>query len=144
MCIRDRCAASLIFIQLLIHGESVLGSVIRIYVIWILSLIIVRCLCLRPGFNLRYPLVLFAIGLTTIPFIGVNPGADMARVEISVQGGLTHPGGLAEWFGFFTIYFAIIGLETRRASFRIGIWLLAVGCLFIVTLTIERGPLFAT
>src|SRR5207247_1615925 len=42
------------------------------------------------------------------------------------------------------VFLAIFGLEARRVSFRIGAWVLAVGCLLIVTLTVERGPLFAT
>ena len=138
-------AACFFFVQIFIHGESIFDSTIRSYVIWILSLIIVHSLCLRPGFSLRFPLILFAIGVATIPFIGVNGAeGDMARVEIAVQGGLTHPGGLSEWFGFLAVFFAVLGLQARRGLFRIGAWSIAVGCLFIVTLTIERASLFAT
>jgi hypothetical protein len=138
-------ASCFLSVQIFIHGESILDSTIRAYLIWILGLMIVHTLCLRPGFSLRFPLVLFAIAVATIPFIGIGADEmDKARVDIAVQGGLTHPGGLAEWFGFLTIYFAIIGLQARRAFFRVGAWSIAVACLFIVTLTIERGPLFAT
>lgn len=139
------CAASFFFVQILVHGESILDSTLRAYIIWILSLIIVYSLCLRRGFSLRFPLVLFAIGVATVPFVGFNSGqVEQARIDIAVQGGLTHPGGLAEWFGFLTVYFAIIGIESRRSFIRLGAWLIGVGCLLIVTLTVERGPLFAT
>jgi len=138
-------AACFLSVQIFIHDASILDSTIREYIIWILGLMIVHALCLRPGFSLRLPLVLFAIAVATIPFMGIGGGEmDKARVDIAVQGGLTHPGGLAEWFGFLSIYFAVVGLQARRPVFRIGAWSIAVGCLFIVTLTIERGPLFAT
>ena len=94
-------AVCFLSVQIFIHDESILDSTIRGYIIWILGLMIVHSLCLRPGFSLRFPLVLFAIGVAIIPFIGVGGGEmDKARVDIAVQGGLTHPGGLAEWFGF--------------------------------------------
>ena len=139
------CAASFFLVQILIHGESILDSTLRGYILWILTLIIVKSLCLRRGFSRRFPLVLFAIGVATVPFVGFNQEAvDQARIDIAVQGGLTHPGGLAEWFGCLTIYFAIIGLESRRSFVQLGAWLIGVGCLFIVMLTVERGPLLAT
>ena len=137
------CVVSFLLIQTVVHGESLLDSNIRTFITWILGLMIVQSLCLRGGFSRRFPLVLFAIGAVTLPFIGFNPGeVEMARVDIAVQGSLTHPAGLAEWFGFLAIFFAISGLESRRASLRIVAWLIALACLFVVTLSIERGPLF--
>jgi len=107
-------------------------------------LMIIQSLCLRRGFAFRFPLVLLGIGLVTLPFINFDRGEmEMARVEIAVQGALTHPAGFAEWFGFLAIFFTVVGVESRRATWRIAARLLALGCLFIVTLSIERGPLFA-
>jgi O-antigen ligase len=139
------CGISVIVVQVGIHGESILDSDIRAFMTWIMSLMIVQALVLRPGFSIRFPIVLFLIGAVTLPFIGFNAGdVDMARVDIAVQGGLTHPAGFAEWFGFSAIFFAIFGIQSRRQPFKFGAWGLMVICLFLVTLSVERGPLFAT
>jgi len=140
------CATSFFFIQIFVHGQDILDSNIRAFITWVFGLIIVQSFCLRQGFCLRFPLVLFVIGATTLPFVGFNPaaapgGIEAARVDIAVQGQLTHPAGLADWFAFCAVFFTIFGIEARRNSFRIGAWSLAVVCLFVVTLTVERGPL---
>src|SRR5439155_20604502 len=41
------CAISFLFIQLAVHGESIMGGTVRVFIIWILGLIIVLPLCLR-------------------------------------------------------------------------------------------------
>jgi O-antigen ligase len=139
------CAISFVFVQVAIHGESIMDSDIRAFITWIMGLMIVQALVLRPGFSIRFPIVLFLIGAVTLPFIGFNPGdVDMARVEIAVQGGLTHPAGFAEWFGFSAIFFAIFGIESKPPHFKFGAWGLMVICLFLVTLSVERAPLFET
>ncbi len=121
-----------------------MDSNIRGFITWVFGLMIIQSLCLRRDFAFRFPLVLLGIGLVTLPFINFDRGEmEMARVEIAVQGSLTHPAGLAEWFGFLSIFFTVVGVESRRATWRIAARLLALGCLFIVTLSIERGPLFA-
>src|SRR5262245_31168634 len=136
------CATSFFFIQIFVHGEDIMDSNIRAFITLVFGLIIVQSLCLRQGFCLRFPLVLFVIGATTLPFVGFDPGGnEAARVAIAVQGQLTHPAGLADWFAFCAVFFTIFGFEARRNSFRIGAWSLAVVCLFVVTLTVERGPL---
>ena len=138
------CATSFFFIQIFVHGEDIMDSNnMRVFITWVFGLIIVQSLCLRQGFCLRFPLVLFGIGATTLPFVGFNPaaapgGVEMARVDI---GPLGNPAGLADWFAFCAVFFTIFGIEARRNSFRIGAWSLAVVCLFVVTLTIERGAL---
>jgi len=138
-------AISFFFVQILIHGESITQGNMRVFIPWILGVIIVHSLCSRPGFSFRFPLVLFVIGIATLPFLTFSQSTvDMARIDLAVQGGLTHPAGLAEWFGFCAVFFAISGLETERGPFRIGAWCVAVGCLLVVTLTAERGPLLAT
>jgi len=139
------CVVSFLLIQVVVHGESILDSDIRAFITWIMGLMIVQSLCLRGGFSHRFPIVLLVIGAVTLPFIEFNTGeVEMARIDLAVQGSLTHPAGLADWFGFLAIFFAIFGLECRRASLRTGAWLIALGCLTIVTLSVERGPLFGS
>ena len=139
------CVLSLLVIQNLMHDLAIIDSFLRPFIIWTLQLIIVQSLCLRAGFSLRYPIVLLLLAAPMLPYIAFNPGeVERARVdvELGVQGGLSHPGGLSEWFGFFAVYFAICGLETKRFTYRIGAWTLAVGSLFVVGLTVSRGPIF--
>ena len=139
------CGISVIVVQVGIHGESPLDSDIRAFMTWIMGLMIVQTLVLRSGFSIRFPIFLFLIGAVTLPFIGFNSGiVDMARVDIAVQGGLTHPTGFAEWFGFSAVFFAIFGIESRRPPFKFGAWGLMLICFFLVTLTVERGPLLET
>jgi O-antigen ligase len=139
------CGISVIVVQVGIHGQSILDSDIRAFMTWIMGLMIVQTLVLRLGFSIRFPVVLFLIGAVTLPFVGYNAGVvEMARVDIAVQGGLTHPAGFAEWFGFAAIFFAIFGIESRRPPFKIGAWGLMLICLFLVTLSVQRVPLFAT
>ena len=141
------CVISLVSVQVVVHGTSITDSNIRTFITWILQLVIVYSLCLRAGLPFRYSLVLFVIALATLPFLTFNPeNFDHARVntELGLQGGLAHPSGLGEWFGFFTIYFAILGLEAKRLTYRAAAWGAALGTLFVVALSVERGPLFAT
>jgi hypothetical protein len=89
---------------------------------------------------------LFALALSVLPFLTHNPGTiERARVDIDlgVQGGLSHPNGLAEWFGFFVVYFALFGLQAKRVMYRAASWSAAAGCLFVVSLTVGRGPIIA-
>src|SRR4030095_3767524 len=108
------------------------------------QLVLIHSLCLRRGFSLRLPLLLFAIGAMALPFLMFNPGdIERARVDAGVvQGPISHPNGLADWFGFCAVYFTVIGIETRRSKLRVGAWLLAAGCLFVVGLTVSRGAIF--
>jgi hypothetical protein len=138
------CVIAFLLVQVGIHDVSILDGGIRNFIIWILQLIIVHSLCLRQGFSLRYPLVLFVFGLAMLPFLSFDPGEiERARVGLAVQGGLSHPGGIAEWFGFFAIYFAVRGVENKRLRVQICAWLIAVGCLFISVLAVSRAILFA-
>ena len=137
------CAASFVLIQAIIHDESLNSQGMRSFIIGILNLIIVHSLCRRRGFYLRYPLVLVCLGLVALPFLTWDPGTERARADASiVQGELSHPNSLSEWFGFCAVHFAIVGMETKRLAYRVGGWLLAVGCLFVVGLAVSRAPIF--
>jgi hypothetical protein len=139
------CGFIFVSIQIGIHGESLADENIRTFVNWILGLVIVQTLCLRPRFSRRFPLVLFALGIVTLPYLTFMPGeVGRAQIGLQVGGSLSHTGGLAEWFGFCTIYFAMLGLQARSSSSRVAAWIGAVGCLLIVTLTVSRGVLLAT
>lgn len=138
------CATSFLLIQLVVHEESIADATTRGFIMWIAQLTLVYSLCARNGFARRYPFVLFIIALAVVPDLTLNPGAiERARVnvDLGVQGGLAHPNGLGEWFGFFAIYFAISGLEANRFVYRLGAWGIAVGCFFVVGLTVSRGSL---
>jgi hypothetical protein len=141
------CAVSFGVIQVAVHDVSLLDSNLRAFIIWILQLIIVHSLCLRQGFSVRrYPIVLFLFALAMLPFLTFDPGEmERARVnvELGIGGGLTHPGGIAEWFGFFAVYFAVRGVENKRLRIQICMWLLALGCLSLSVLAVSRAVLFA-
>ena len=137
------CVLSFVLIQVIIHDESLISQNMRGFIIGILNLIIVHSLCRRRGFYLRYPLVLFSFGLVALPFLTWDPGTERARADLSVvQGELSHPNGLAEWFGFCAVYFAIVGMETKRLAYRVAAWSLAAGSLLVVGLAVSRGPMF--
>src|SRR6516225_11490177 len=44
------CVISLVSVQVVVHDTSITDSDIRVFIIWILQLIIVHSLCLRAGF----------------------------------------------------------------------------------------------
>jgi O-Antigen ligase len=140
------CAITYILIQIVFHAESIMSDTIRPFVIWMVQLIIVGSLCLRPGFFRRYVVFLFSIALLALPHLAFSPG-DVERAaidrELGLGGGFGGINGLGQWFGFFAIYFAIYGLETTRFAYRLGAWGLTVGSLFIVALTVSRGSLLA-
>src|ERR1043166_3856007 len=95
------CAISFVFTQVLIHEASLSDQTVRSFVIWILQLMLVYALCLRRNFSLRYPIVLFLIGLTTLPFLTIMPGeVERTRVDAAFGGNLASLGGLGEWLGF--------------------------------------------
>src|SRR5262249_1937278 len=137
------CGISFILVQIAIHDEPTLSDVNRAFINWMLALVVVRSLSFRPGFPHRLTIVLFVLGLITLPYLSFE--TERVRIDAMISGQLTNAIGLAEWFGFCLVYFAIYGLETRRGGvIRIGSWLIAVGCLYIVAITVSRGPLLAS
>ncbi len=139
------CAVSFVAVQIAIHGESLMDQqYLRPFVPWMLSLIIVYSLSLRQGFLHRFVLVAFVIGLSTVPFLDFAYFGSQGRVGLERGIGGANPNDLAGWWGFLFVYFTVVGLETKRGAVRMASWLVAVGCLFIVGLTVSRGPLFAS
>ena len=135
------CGLSFLFIQLVVHKEPESEEVLRTFIVWMLGLIIVTTLQLREGFLHRCAALLFVTGLFVLPYLGEL--GTRARVEVEVGGNLTNANGLAEWFGFAAVYFGTHGIESRRGSSRLAAWVIALGCLFIVGLTVSRGSLLA-
>ena len=50
---------------------------------------------------------------------------------------------MGEWYGFCAVYFVVLAFTTRKNALRILSSLIAVGCLYVVTLTVSRGALMA-
>src|SRR5206468_4043851 len=111
---------------------------------WMFGLIIMRFLCLLPGFLLRCTLIMFAVGLIAVPHLGFTTASvvDRASANIEIGGGLRNANGLGVWFGFLAVVFAICALETKRGVvIRVLYSLAALGSLFVVGLTVSRGAL---
>jgi O-antigen ligase len=136
-------ATSMILVQIVIHDVSPMDGQNRAFILWICGLIIVQSLSLRTGFLRRCTMIVFALGLIAVPHLGsMMASVERAGAMIEIGGGLRNPNGLAVWFGFCLVSFAILGIETQRATARILYWLAATGCLFIVGLTVSRGSMF--
>lgn len=135
-------AISFLVLQFSIHGESPS----RHFITWIMALIIVQSLCLRQGFLHRFAVAAFIIGLTTLPFVQYqDAGGEVVRagLERDISGIIANPNGLAMWFGFCCVFFAVIGIETKRNYLRVASWLAATACLTVVGMTVSRGALIA-
>ncbi len=139
------CALSVVIIQCLWHGEYLLGPYVQPFIFWVFSLVIVQSLALRKGFLHRFTMVMFFIGLSTLPFLSIHaPGNDeVQRIGLSREVGLSNPNILAAWFAFCFVYFTILGFMTKQKNYRFLIWIVALGCVFVVTLTVSRGALAA-
>lgn len=138
------CVISFISIEILVYGASIRDEVVRTFILLICGLIIMRSLCLRPGFLLRCTLVIFALGLIAVPHIAYTTAdvVDRASADIEIGGGLRNANGLAVWFGLCVVVFGIYALETKRGiMIRLLYSLAALGSLFVVGLTVSRGAL---
>jgi O-antigen ligase len=138
---------SFLVIQLGVHGEPLREPMCRAFVTWMLGMVIVQSFSARPGFLHRFVAIMFFIGLVTLPYLGFGEAGrsvERASIDEAVSGNLANPNGLAEWFGFCSVYLVILGLETKRSIVRIGSWLLAAACLYVVALTVSRGAMLAT
>lgn len=138
------CALSLVVLQMLFHNESLFSENVRPFITWILALIIIQSLSLRREFLSRFGLAAFLIGLTLLPYLKMNyAGGPIDRAGLDRSVGLANPNDFAAWFGFCALYFVIVGIETPRIVVRVAAWLTAVGCLYLVGITVSRGTLIA-
>ena len=137
------CAASFIFIQMFVYGESLRDTEpVKGFIIWMVSLFILHYLALARGFFHRFALAIFLTGVSTTPYLQ-SFRWDSSRTALDHSIAISNPNDLGAWFGFCVVYFLILGLETKRHWLRAISWTVAVGCLFIVGMTGSRGPLFA-
>lgn len=144
------CAISFLVVELMVHDASITESLPRAFITWILALIIIQSLYLRQGLLHRYALALFSLGLTTLPYLivkGLGSGTMRDRVAVdrsAIAGDFNNSNGLGAWFGFYCLYFVIVSIETKRNGVRVASSLAAVGCLYVVGLSVSRGALVAT
>ncbi len=145
------CGVSFLAIQLGWHGESLLPGIdasrpegqLRFHAVWLLGLIVMQTLSLNPGFLHRFALVSFVSGVGLLRYLKLYQYTDTI-VRLGLEGvGRDNPNHLGMWGGFCAIYFFVLGIETSRTVVRVASWLIGVGCLYIVALTVSRGPLFA-
>lgn len=129
-------------IQFIFHdaGADAWSETIAI-VSWLALLVIVQALALRPQFLLRFALVALGIGVLCLPYLKMANVGGVVRTWGA--GGLANPNVLGMWFGFCAVYYIFAGLQYRGTSVRLACWTAAVGCLFIVMLTVSRAPLAA-
>jgi O-antigen ligase len=141
------CAVFEILVQVLVHGTSPLDSHIRYFVNWIVALVVIHSLFLRPNFLHRFALTLLCLSLTALPFLSFRTEGFVVERAVAtgdISGDFRNANGLGVWFGFCCTYLAVVGLETRRNLVRIASWLGAASCLYVVGLSVSRGALFAT
>ena len=138
------CSISSLLVQIVFYGESILANESRSFVTWMLALVIAQSLALRPGFLHRFAVAFFFIGMCMLPFLQVSGASlDVDRFRLDSSVGFSNPNDLAAFFGFCFLYFIIASLETRRLPSRLAYWLAATVSLYVVSLTVSRGPLFA-
>jgi O-antigen ligase len=124
-----------------------MGAYIRDFVPWMLLLVVMQSLSSREGFLERFAIVAFLVGVAVLPYLsfrGGGPEVVRAGLDTAARAGdLGNPNGLGEWFGFCSVCFTIIGIESKRNSVRVLSWCVAGACLLLVGLTVSRGALVA-
>jgi len=137
------CAFSFVTIQVGLHGESIMGDSVRLFVTWIPTLILLYSISLRKGFLHRFALVVFGIGLSALPYLQYESSGSVERAALNreVSGVLAGANGLAAWFGFCALFFILKAIETIRLLDRALSSLAAIVCLFVVAFTVSRGVL---
>jgi len=130
------CAVSFILVEVGIHGDLE-GA--RPFVTWLISLVLVQALLLRPRFMHRFAIAAFIIGSLLLPYLNFS-GTEVVRAGLKAVG-LSNANALGMWFGFCCVYFLVLGIEGRQGPLRIVSWCLSAASLFVVGLTVSRGPL---
>jgi hypothetical protein len=130
---------SVIAVQFLFFSELPYANNL-VFIAWLFTVIIVQALSLRPRFLHRFALVAFAIGLGVIPYMGLHTHKAPGRVW-AADTGISNPNSLGMWFGFCTVYFLFWGLQVRSLILRAVYWAGALGSLYMVALTVSRGPM---
>jgi hypothetical protein len=137
------CGISHILVQLIVHEESFDLGYVRNFVPWMLGLIIIQTLAMRKNFLKRFALFTLCVGLALLPFISFYDAGGFGRASLDRSVGYANPNALGGWFGFCAVYFVIRGLIAEENISRIWCWITAVGCFYVVGLTVSRGALLA-
>jgi hypothetical protein len=138
------CGASYLFIQLALHGESLKGMYVYQFGPWLFSLVIVQALAMhRPNFLHRFAWFTLFMGLALLPFMSLVQGGQYERATMASGVGYANGNVLGAWFGFCVLYLTIKGYVETRPAYRLAAWFMAVGSLYVVTLTLSRGALIA-
>jgi hypothetical protein len=138
------CGTSYLFIQLVLHGESIYVMYIYHFGPWLFSLVVVQALAMhRPKFLHRFAWFMVFMGLATLPYMTVAQVGEYQRVGMERGVGNSNPNAVAATFGFCALYLAIKGYIETRPAYRMASWIMAVGSMYVVTLTVSRGALVA-
>jgi O-antigen ligase len=138
------CAISSVIIQVIFHNESLTAPDNRYFITWTFGLIIVQSLASRQGFFHRFALVIFGIALVLVLHLNMDFAGPEQRAGLDLSVGYANPSDLAAWFGFCCVYFIVRAVESNRQLTRIMYFLVACGAVFVLGLTVSRGPLIAT
>lgn len=134
---------SFIAIQVFLHDESLMGTPVRAFVPWLLNVLLVYSLALRPGFLHRFSWTALGVGLCLLPFLAIRADGSVERAGLEGDVGLANPNDLSAWFGYLAVYFTVLAINTKRDLLRVLSSSIAVGCFFIVALTVSRSPILA-
>jgi O-antigen ligase len=133
--------ATYLGVLMAVYSTSPIDENVRPVISWLLGLVAVQCLALRRGFLHRAAIALTLIGACALPFLTLYRGSGRFGLVSGI--GIANPNDLSAWFGFSALYLAVVALEVRRTSVRLLAAMAAAGCVFVVVLTVSRGPLFA-
>lgn len=138
------CGTSYLFIQLAVHGESMYRLYVYQFGPWLISLVIVQALVMhRPNFLHRFGWFTLFLGLGMLQFMKLSTIGSYVKASLEHGVGYSNPNAFAAWFGFCVLYLTIKGYTETRTAYRLAAWLMAVGSLYVVTLTVSRGALIA-
>lgn len=129
-------------IQLVFHEWSQRASAESIFIVqWLAMMIAVQPLSHRPGFLPRFALFALIVGITCVPFISLDNEGGVMRARAA--GTNMNANGLGMWFGFCTVFFVFWGLQSQKLILRAASWTVALGCFYIVAITVSRAPVMA-
>jgi len=136
------CGVAYTFVQLVVFEESI-NEAVRPFLIWMLVLFIVQLIALRPNFIHRFILVMVGIGIAALPYLSFHQAGTMQRASLDSAVGFGQTNEMGAWYGFCALYFVVRGITAKTLASRNLSWLVALGSLYLVTLTVSRGALLA-
>jgi O-antigen ligase len=138
------CAIIYTFIQLFFFQESLMDTV-RPFMIWMCVLFLIQLLTLRENFLHRFMLTMLLIGIAALPYLSFfeEKGLATKRAVLNRAIGFSHTNEMGAWYGFCSTYFLVLGITAKKHITRNLSWIIALGSLYLVTLTVSRGALLA-